>query len=133
VLLSFWRTQEEKLEEMFSCCKRTVNWDVCSVGTSVVYVVALLFSAFHLAVYKFSDFIRVFSFAYLNTFIFAPLLSFANVYLSSNFMNSIFSVVSDALIDLLILSKHCYIRPLKLTLTHSLRRYTELTFVPQFY
>ena len=44
-------------------------------------------------------------------------------------MNSVSSVVSGALIDLLIDFKRCYIRSLKLTLTHSLCRYTELTFM----
>jgi len=47
-------------------------------------------------------------------------------------MNSLSTVGSDALIELLIDFKRCYIRSLKLTLTHSMRRYTELTFVPQF-
>lgn len=129
VPLSFWCTQEEKLEEIFIFCTRTMNQDVCIVGTLVVYVVALSVSAFHLAVYKFSDFIRVFSFVYQNTFIFAPFLALANVCFSFIFMNSVSSVVSGALIDLLIDFKRCYIRSLKLTLTHYLRRYTELTFI----
>ena len=44
---------------------------------------------------------------------------------------SIFSCLGCA--DLLIDFKRYYIRSLKLTLTHYLRRYNELTFVPQFH